>query len=227
MSMLRFLFRNPFTLYLKYTFNCYRLQKMYKDSQLEIGYMCNIIGCKFGFSNTIYDNATLIKTVLGDYTYVGSSTRISNTTIGKFCSIGPDVIICPGKHPTKTFVSTHPSFYSVNRQVRDYFCDKNYFEESSPVSIGNDVWIGARVIIVDGVNIGDGAIIATGAIVTKDVPPYAIIAGMPAKVIKYRFEDSEIEFLTIVKWWDRDRKWLKDNFKLFFNIKDFVIKFNS
>ena len=74
-------------------------------------------------------------------------------------------------------------------------------------------------------NIGDGAIIASGAIVTKDVPPYAIVAGIPAKVLKYRFEDSEIQFLTAAKWWDRDRKWLKDNFNLFLNIKNFVIKY--
>lgn len=222
---MRFIIRNPFTLFIKLTFNNYRLLRRYKKNKLNIGYMCNIINCKFGFTNTIYDCATLINSCFGDYTYIGLNTRILNTTIGKFCSIGPDVIISPGKHPSHTFVSTHPSFYSVNRQGQDIFCDKNYFDESAPVRIGNDVWIGARVIIVDGVNIGDGAIIASGAIVTKDVPPYAIVAGIPAKVLKYRFEDSEIQFLTAAKWWDRDRKWLKDNFNLFLNIKNFVIKY--
>jgi tetrahydrodipicolinate N-succinyltransferase len=73
--------------------------------------------------------------------------------------------------------------------------------------------------LIDGVTIGDGAIIGAGAVVTKDVPPYAIVGGIPARLIKYRFEPDEIEFLLKLKWWDKDLEWIKNNSKLFNNIK--------
>ena len=71
--------------------------------------------------------------------------------------------------------------------------------------IGNDVWIGLNATILDGVTIGDGAIVAAGAVVTKDVPPYAVVAGVPAKIIKYRFTESQIDFLLKFRWWEKDR----------------------
>jgi len=82
------------------------------------------------------------------------------------------------------------------------FCTDSIFEELKRTQIGNDVWIGARAIVLDGISIGDGAVIAAGAVVTKDVPPYAIVGGVPAKLIRYRFEDDVIQELLKWKWWD-------------------------
>ena len=88
--------------------------------------------------------------------------------------------------------------------------------------IGNDVWIGLNATILDGVTIGDGAIVAAGAVVTKDVPPYAVVGGVPAKIIKYRFTESQIDFLLKFRWWEKDRKWIQQNYKRFQDIESFI-----
>ena len=91
--------------------------------------------------------------------------------------------------------------------------------------IGNDVWIGANVVIMNEISVGDGAVIGAGSIVTKDVPPYAIVVGSPARIIRYRFEKEEIEFLLNFRWWDKDSNWIKDNYLKFNNIKEFKKEF--
>jgi acetyltransferase-like isoleucine patch superfamily enzyme len=160
----------------------------------------------------------LQKVELGDFTYVANGSNIKNTNIGKFCSIGPDIKCGLGRHPAHTFVSTHPIFFSTLKQAQITFADKNYFEDYKNIEIGNDVWIGANAIILDGIKIHDGSIIAANSVVTKNVPPYAIVAGSPAKIVKYRFNEDEIQYLLQNKWWERDVSWIKDNFKLFHDI---------
>lgn len=172
-----------------------------KNKSLRIGYMTYCYDTTFGLNNIVYDHTLLVKVSLGDYTYIGGNCKIQYATLGKFCSVGPEVRIGLGIHPLN-LKSTYPGFYTNSKYYRvEKLYDFNG-EEYEQVKIGNDVWIGARATILDGVTIGDGAVIATGAVVTKDIPPYAVAGGVPAKVIKYRFDNNQIEELLKEKWWD-------------------------
>lgn len=169
---------------------------------------------------TIYEKSNVHQCEIGDYTYIAGQSTLLNTRVGKFCSIGPGVRCGLGRHPVN-FVSTHPIFFSIFKQAQITFADKAYFKELLPIEMGNDVWIGANAVILDGVNIGDGAIIAAGAVVNKDIPAYAVVGGVPAKTIKYRFSQKEIKYLMEFKWWNKENSWIKDNWKSFHDIELF------
>lgn len=143
----------------------------------------------------------IVKSRVGGYTYIANNTHIVHAEIGKFCSISHSVRIGLGKHPVDRF-STSPIFYSTKNPLGIQLVDDDSFSEYSTVRINNDVWIGANALILDGVTIGNGAVVAAGAVVTKDVPDYAIVGGIPAKVIKYRFDADIIEQLTACAWWE-------------------------
>ncbi|NBB22844.1 antibiotic acetyltransferase [Runella sp. CRIBMP] len=174
--------------------------------------------------NTIYDGAGLSNCSLGDYVYIADNSLLSNTTIGKFCSIGPEVRIGLGIHPT-SFISTFPTFFSTKQQCQITLVEKDYIEETGAVTIGNDVWIGANALVLYNVTIGDGAVIAAGSVVTKDVPPYAIVGGVPAKIIKKRFSEEEIKQLLTLRWWDKDINWLRENAEFFSEGRAFLNRF--
>ncbi|MBF8457267.1 CatB-related O-acetyltransferase [Kaistella sp. G5-32] len=164
---------------------------------------------------------SLVDSKIGDYTSISANSKISFTEIGKFCSIGPNFISGWGIHPTDG-ISTSPLFYSKSHATGNTFSEINKIQERLPVVIGNDVWIGANCFILDGVKIGNGVIIAAGAVVTKDVENFSIVGGVPAKVIKYRFEKEDIEKLEILKWWDFDNENLKNVERYFFDINAFL-----
>lgn len=150
----------------------------------------------------IHNDCKMNGSSVGSYSYIAKSSEISYTDIGKFCSIGAEVWIGVGKHPPN-FISTSPVFYStLNKQLGFSFSDKQLFEEFSRCTIGNDVWIGSRVMILDGISVGDGAIIAANSVVTKDVAPYSVVGGVPAKLIKMRFDEATVEKLVHEKWWN-------------------------
>lgn len=211
--------KNPFTIWFVKCFLAYKCKVQNYRLKLKFGYNSYATNTKFGYANFIKNNVSINNSNLGDYTYVSDGTKIQYTTIGKFCSIGRECQLGLGKHPSN-FVSTHPIFYSSSAYMT--FSEKKYYEEFENISIGNDVWIGSRVIVLDGINISDGAVVAAGALVTKDVPPYAIVGGVPAKVIKYRFEKAIIDKLLEVKWWNKDIKFLKNNFFIFHSIDDYL-----
>jgi acetyltransferase-like isoleucine patch superfamily enzyme len=158
---------------------------------------------------------------IGSYTYFAGFNSVMNANIGKFCSIGSNVSIGPGRHPIE-YVSTSPVFYSQYKQCGFTFADKSYYDEMGKVEIGNDVWIGTNVVILDDVIIGDGAVIAAGAIVTKNVEPYCIVGGVPAKFIKKRFSEDIINKLLKFKWWNKNQEWLAEHYKAFHDVNLFI-----
>lgn len=149
----------------------------------------------------IFGDCTINNTSVSSYTYIGGNCLVQNAKIGRFCSIAPDCLIGLGNHPLEMF-STSPIFYRKENPLKYKLLEDDLdVTEYRPIDIGHDVWIGARVIILDGVTIGTGSVIAAGSVVTKNVPSYAVVAGVPAKVIKYRFSELIIERLLDSMWW--------------------------
>lgn len=224
MQLLSFLVKimlSPFKSYFKSIIIQFNLKR--KHPTLILGISTNLSETQLGVYNYFSSFTQIIKCTIGDYTYIGEHTEIKNTIVGKFTCIGPNVKIGLGMHPSNTFVSVHPIFYSLAAQVGKTFADQQYFTEYDNVQIGNDVWIGANVTIPGGVIVGDGSIIASGAVVTKNVAPYAIVGGVPAKVIKYRFNEQQINELLDLKWWDKHESILKKNFKSMHNINNLYV----
>ena len=185
----------------------------------------------FEGNNVIHPHAVVSGSSVGRNTYVGEGSFLPNSKLGKFCSISTKVYLVAGNHPSSVFVSTSPSFFSMKGQNGQTFVTCNKFEENKlidgySVVIGNDVWIGCQKVIKEGIKIGDGAIIAMGSVVTKDVPPYAIVGGVPAKVIKYRFSTEQIEKLLQIKWWDQTDEWFSSHADAFENVEEFITSNN-
>lgn len=169
----------------------------------------------------LYTPYKLVNSNVGEYTYIAENSIINNTIIGKFCSIGPNLICGWGIHPTNG-LSTHPMFYSTQKQNGTTLSKVDKIEETKNITIGNDVFIGMNVTILDGVKIGDGAVIGAGALVSKDIPAYAVAVGNPVKIIKYRFDDAKIEQLLKIKWWDFAKEDLPLVEKHFFEVEEFI-----
>ena len=145
---------------------------------------------------------------IGDYTYVNFKVNSYNSdvksrlVIGKFCSIAVGVVFTLGGEHRSDFATTYP----FNRLLKSFNYITGTPTSKGDIIVGNDVWIGENAHIMSGVTIGDGAIVGSEALVTKDVPPYAIVGGNPAKVIKYRFDQYTINELLKIKWWDFDEE---------------------
>lgn len=166
--------------------------------------------CSFEVPCSVYgsvDTRTYIE--IGAFSSVGGNLaegRIGGVSIGRYCSIAAGVYLGLQQHPT-SFVSTSARQYFANCCGWDFHAGSVRLpsipqEQPKMTIIGNDVWIGTNALVMGGIKVGNGAIIAAGAVVTKDVPPYAIVAGVPAKIIRYRFNENTIRELQELKWWD-------------------------
>ncbi len=173
-----------------------RIRKSYLGSYTDVG-----PGCSLNESS------------MDDYSYLAGHVSATWTEIGKFCSIAAQTRINPGNHPTWR-VTTNHSTYRRRQYGLDEVDDEEFFawRKSNSCKIGHDVWIGHGVVVTAGTNIGIGACIGAGAVVTKDIPPYAIAVGVPAKVKKFRFDEKTIERIMSVSYWDWDRETLEEYF---------------
>ena len=177
--------------------------------------------------NVLHKGVTF-KGRLGYGSYLGENCNL-NAVIGRYCSIASNVVSIGGIHPSSVFVSTHPCFYSTKKQAGFTFVENTLFQENVMIDseghlivVGNDVWIGERVMILPGVHIGDGAIIAAGAVVTKNVEPYTIVGGIPARLIRKRFTEYQITRLLDIQWWNKTLNWIQANAESFNNIECFI-----
>lgn len=175
----------------------------------------------------LYKPYHIIDSRLDAYSYISRNAHIYGVCIGKFCSIGPNFLAGNGLHPTNG-ISTSPMFYSAtNKSNGVSICETTKFNEHKSIYIGNDVFIGANVVVLDGVSIGNGAVVGAGAVVTKDVPAYAIVTGVPAKILKYRFKPDQIEALEKIEWWNFDSEKLHDIETHFYDIDAFIAKYKK
>lgn len=168
----------------------------------------------FHITTTVYRFAHIIKSTIGKYTYVGIGTKIIHSEIGNFCSIASDVSIGLEEHTLEN-ISTSPIFTEAHNATGYSWIKDDTFIPYKKTYIGHDVWIGYRALIKSGIKIGNGAVIAAGAVVTKDVPSYAIVGGIPAKIIKFRFSEEIANELEDLKWWDMPDEKLKEHIQLF------------
>lgn len=192
--------------------------KIKLHGKLKFDFSNNIsLNSIFEGANKIYRNVSFSGR-MGYGSYIADNGNIHGE-VGRFTSIGPNVACNPGTHPyTYPYASTCPLFFSNRKQNGMSWVDEVKFTElryvkgtTDVVRIGSDCWIGQNVFIVGGVTVGDGAVVLAGAVVTKDVPPYSIVGGIPAKIVQYRYSIPDITFLLEKKWWNKDIEWLRKN----------------
>jgi acetyltransferase-like isoleucine patch superfamily enzyme len=183
----------------------------FKNPKADISFSAKVsLDCKLGEYVKVLSHARIGSCEISRYSYVGCGCSFTRTKVGPFTSVGPEVMCGLGSHPLN-YISTYPGFYSDKASGSEWFGVNHCFGtlDKQPVTIGADVWIGARAIIMGGITIGNGAVIAAGAVVTKDIPPYSIVGGVPAKIIRYRFDQSTIEKLIASVWWEASEKELR------------------
>ena len=166
-----------------------------------------------GFAKVGHD--TWLDGFVGNCSYIGENCNLSRIRIGRYCSIASGVKVCIGTHPLQ-FVSTSPVFYSTLGQCGTSYVLEQKLDEFSKTAqdgfsivLGNDVWVGVDAKLMEGVTVGDGAVVAAGAVVTANVPPYAIVGGVPAKVIGQRFPEETAVRLLRSRWWELPEDWMR------------------
>lgn len=199
------------------------LRQSFGNPTVRLDYLCSVVQTEIGDYGSIGERSVLYRCQIGKYTYCGSNCRFSHTIIGNFSSIGCDVKIGLWPHPLARNVSTHPIFYSqLGQAAGRTWVQTNKFQEDLKTSIGSDVWIGDNVLIKSGIKIGNGSVIGAGAVVTKDIAPYTIVAGIPAREIRKRFPAEIISKLESVKWWNWEDDKIRENVDIFDNIDNFL-----
>lgn len=201
-----------------YSFFAQSLQKLYLRNKYSnsIPWTCTI-GRNVDLIDTVLDDEARIAhhasvrcSMIGKFTSVGRYAKVTHSDIGRYCAISWDVTINAIEHPIDNLtISAFPYVPKVGHFVT--WREQSY----KRVTIKNDVWVGANSVIMPGVTIGNGAIIGANAVVTKNIPDYAVVVGVPANIIRYRFDENTIRKLLDLKWWNLDKEIIKENIGLF------------
>lgn len=209
-----------------HAYNGAKVKDSYIGDSCVVGEFSRVYNSELDNYVKIDRNNFILKSKIGYCSYTGQFTNIMNATVGKFCSISWGVTIGGGEHDYHK-ITTHDFLYNTNSHLNIGI--EGYKRFSKLMKIGNDVWIGTNSTICRGVCIGDGAVIGANSVVTKDVPPYAIVAGCPARIVKYRFDKTIIERLLNLRWWDFPDHKIKENFSLFLenDIEKILCKFEK
>lgn len=189
---------------------------------------CCFTGICFEGHNYVGHHTCVSRSKVGRYSYIGANSSFDCAQIGRFCSIGDEVKVIAAQHPSSGFVSTSPVFFDKSSNIGSFteghqlFPDYRFVPGSNyKVIIGNDVWIGSNSLIIGGVKIGTGAIVAASAVVSKDVEPFSIVGGVPAKIIRYRFKKEQIDTIVKSGWWDKSDNWLKSHLEEMKDVETF------
>ncbi|MEI6321662.1 MAG: DapH/DapD/GlmU-related protein [bacterium] len=180
-----------------------------------------------GGYNVFFEGTKVVESTIGRHTYLQERSIVLQADVGNFCSLAMGSFIGLPQHSLQ-MVSSHPSFYLKNTPLVKTFSAGDIATCSSPrTTIGHDVWIGQNACIMAGLRIGCGAVIGAGAVVTKDVPDYAIVGGVPAKIIRYRFDEEIRSSLLKSVWWERPDIWIQEHISDFLSVKSFAEKYGT
>lgn len=210
-----------------------KIESINKKENIKLGikpYIPNnaiIENSYFGKYTEVGQFSNILDSTLDDYSYISEYTQIYNTFIGKFSNIAAQVRINPGFHPYEMPCQHHflyrKEMYGFGEDDKAFF----NFRKVQKVIIGHDTWIGHGAVIMPGVKVGNGAIIGSNAVVTKDVPPYAIVAGVSAKILKYRFSIDIIDKLEEIAWWNWSHEEIKERIDDLKDIRTFIYKYSK
>ena len=190
-----------------------KLLRNYPNCRLHEGVVVDPLSRLSRF-NVLFEGARLINSTLGDHTYLQICATAQACDVGKYCSIAMNAYLGLPQHQFSG-VSSHPIFYYKNTPLLKTFCKSDLMGTHRRTTIGHDVWIGHGAMVMSGLNIGTGAVIGAGAVVTQDIPAYAIAVGVPARVIRYRFDEALRDRLLASRWWEMPDTWLETYNDLF------------
>ena len=188
------------------------LMQANKDCRLHFGAVVDPLS-KLSHYNVLFNGARLLDSTIGDHSYLQIGATAHSCDIGKFCSIAMNAYLGLPQHRISG-VSAHPVFTHANSPLVKRFSDRVHNIDEKRTIIGHDVWIGHGAMVMAGVSINTGCVVGAGAVVTRDVPCYAVVVGIPARILRFRFDDDLRQRLLASRWWDMPDSWMEANLEL-------------